>query len=393
MNHLKIRRLKNSFLLVSTVVLCSQTVTSCFKDEPLNAECDILRAYVKMDAPLSLFYNASDTSIAVISSATSVNFGIRIDTIPKQMAVYFDVTPGATISPASGTMLDFSDMSHPQQYTVTSEDGNYSRTYNVSFKPVQTPTEFDFEQFRLDDKSKRFYVWSENNQDGIGMDVWASGNRGFAFARPSAKPDAYPTIPITDGSGYDGNAVKLTTLSTGPFGMMGAQKRPIAAGNLYLGTFDEDLALTNTLHATRFGIPFNKKPLRFEGYYKYAPGPKFTDQQNKEVKGEIDKAAIYAVLYRNHDDEGNSVVLYGDNVETSPQIVAMAELETIPPTDEWTPFVADFAYSSDIDPVLLANFGYNIAIVFSSSANGDRFRGAVGSCLQIDKVRLVCNND
>ena len=380
--------MKTSYLAVGTAMAFSVAMTSCFKDEAPNAECDILRAYVKMDP--KLFYNATDTAVTVGSSVTSINFGVRIDTVPAKMAVYFDITPGATISPASGTELDFSDMAHPQVYTVTSEDGQYRREYSVSFRPSPVPTQYDFEHFRLDDQKQKFYIWSEANEGGTDMDVWASGNAGFYFARPSYKPDQYPTVPVEGGVGGDGHAVRLTTLSTGPFGMMGNNKRPIAAGNLYLGTFDEGKALTETLHATRFGIPFNKEPVRLSGYYQYAPGPKFTDKQNKEVKGQVDQAAIYAVLYRNHDDEGNPVVLYGDNVLTSKQIVGIARLATVPPTDQWTPFVADFEYTSSIDPDLLANFGYNLTVVFSASAEGDMFRGAVGSCLLIDKVNLEC---
>ena len=37
----------------------------------------------------------------------------------------------------------------------------------------------------------------------------------------------------------------------------------IAAGNLFIGTFDVANALKDAMAATRFGLPFNKKPLRF----------------------------------------------------------------------------------------------------------------------------------
>ena len=55
---------------------------------------------------------------------------------------------------------------------------------------------------------------------------------------------------------------------------------------------------------------------RFSGYYKYKSGDVFTNRQKKVVEGKKDYGTIYAVFYDNHDEEGNSVVLYGDNVQT-----------------------------------------------------------------------------
>ena len=50
---------------------------------------------------------------------------------------------------------------------------------------------------------------------------------------------------------------------------------PIAAGNLFIGSFDMLNASTNPLSATRFGTPFYNKPLRLTGYYKYKAGEQF----------------------------------------------------------------------------------------------------------------------
>ena len=47
---------------------------------------------------------------------------------------------------------------------------------------------------------------------------------------------------------------------------------------MYLGSFDLSSALTNTLHATHFGVVCDREPVRFTGYYKYVPGPKFQDK-------------------------------------------------------------------------------------------------------------------
>ena len=156
-----------------------------------------------------------------------------------------------------------------------------------------------------------------------------------------------------------------------------------------MGAFDSQYALTNTLKTTQMGIPYTREPVKIAGYYKYAPGEVFTDKDFNELKDRIDEPALYAVLYYNHDEAGNEVMLHGDDVRTSPFIVRMAEVTSAPPTDQWRHFEMTFEGTTPIDAQLLANSGYNLALVFSSSKTGDTFEGAVGSTLLIDKVEIT----
>ena len=77
---------------------------------------------------------------------------------------------------------------------------------------------------------------------------------------------------------------------------------------------------------------------------------------------------------------------HGSNVLTSKYIVSKAQVKTLPPTDEWKPFEMFFDDVAPVDQDVLDNFGYNLALVFSSSKRGAEFCGAVGSTLYIDKV-------
>jgi hypothetical protein len=167
--------------------------------------------------------------------------------------------------------------------------------------------------------------------------------------------------------------------------------KPIAAGSLFLGSFDLNQVLVNALRATRFGIPIDKEPVRVTGYYKYQPGEKFTDANMDEVPGRTDQANIYAVFFRNQDADGNSVVLYGDNVLSSDLIVSKAQVASLPATNEWTRFEMFFEGSA-ADPAILANMGYSFTLVFSSSKDGDNFEGAIGSTLYIDEVEVEFKN-
>ena len=392
---------KYSKLITATILSgCLTTLSSCFKEEPLNAECDIEQAYIHADNKILLnllFTNPSDTLVNVQSDQTNIEFTMRpFATLTKQ-APMFRLTPGATISPESGSLQDFSK--GPVTYTVTSEDKKWSRTYQVSIKKGQTTMpneiEFEFEDAYL---NKGYYNWQEN-WNGNKLDIWATGNSGFQMSNSSSKPEEYPTVMIEDG--HRGKGVQLTTRRTG--GFADGVKKPIAAGNLFIGKFDATDALFDAMKATKFGHPFSfsAKPAKLEGWYKYQAGEKFTDK-NMKVLDRHDYGTIYAVIYENIDEKGNAVLLYGDNVQTSKQIVALALVgEThddngkvaIGNTPEWHHFSVDFDYQSygkTIDPVKLKNGGYSLAIVSSSSSDGANFLGAVGSTLWIDSFKLIC---
>ena len=372
-------------LIVSAIFALA--LSSCFKDEAPNAECDIIEASLHVDNPTDIFYNPTDTLVRVLYTDDNISFSVRRKADLTALAPTFRITDGATISPASGSVHDFSK--GPVIYTVTSEDKEWSRSYKVSFIPVirtsKDTLSFNFEDYHLDSKDK-YYIWCEKHEDGNMYDDWATGNAGYGLTNGSAGPEAYPSTVLDEG--YEGKGVKLVTCSTGPFGQM--VKLPLAAGNLFLGTFDMRIALKTPRLATGFGLPFDKKPKSFTGYYKYTPGEKFQNKDESIVEGKVDEASVYAILYRNHDEDGNPVVLNGDNVQTSPLIVAKAIAANIVPTDKWTEFTVDFSYLEDFDLDLLENRGYNLAVVFSSSADGAFFQGAIGSTLCIDNVKIIC---
>ncbi len=375
------------------------SLTSCFKAEPLNAECDIEQAYIHAGDELdNWFANASDTLVSVQSDQTQIAFNMRGTADLSRQAPRFRLTPGATITPESGSTQDFSK--GPVTYTVTSEDKQWTRIYQVSiqtdYPAISRQMDFDFENAYL---SRGYYNWQENC-NGTLTDLWATGNAGYKISNSSTQPENYPTT--VEENGYEGKAVKLTTRRTSMLADM--VKKPIAAGNLFIGQFDATDALRDAMKATKFGqaFSFDSKPVRFEGWYKYQPGDTFTDKNMTVLDGQQDYATVYAVLYDNHDAQGNAVLLYGDDVQTSPQIVAIALVgnttdgdgkKVIGSTPEWQHFSADFDYTTygkTIDPDKLKNGGYSLTIVCSSSTGGASFMGAVGSTLWVDSFKIIC---
>ena len=370
-------------------------MTSCIKDEAANKECDIIGARVVGDEYAQYFSEQSKMSITDITSTEStISFELRpLASLPNQLPVVFDLTPGATIEPANGSMQDFTN--GPVTYTVTSEDGEWHRIYKVEFKePVLPSFTFSFENVDISEKTtagNQYNIFYEKHPTtGERLNIWASGNEGASMIFTYKGPEVFPTHSTEQG--YKNKGVCLTTIYAGDMGK--AFKRPIAAGSLFLGKFDINKVLTDALKATRFGIPINRVPLKVTGYYKYKPGAEFTDKDMKIVSGRTDEASIYAVLYKNKDSQGNDYYIYGaevadlDNMLSNPQIIRVARVSTLPPTDEWSRFEMLFD-GKEVDAQIAKNKGYNLALVFSSSKSGAQFEGAIGSTLYVDEVEVL----
>lgn len=401
---IRIPNMTKSHILLAFAA-ATMTLTSCFKEEPLNAECDIEKAYIHVDEPLDMFVKKTDTLATTDQTANVVTFSVRKGTDRTAVAPLFQITPGATISPENGSTQDFSNGG--VTYTVTSEDKAWSRTYTVRVNEVADHSPlYDFENFFLEPDRERYYIWTDiiknnpedENESGTRLLNWASGNAGFAIVAGNKTPDEYPTAPLENG--YKGHGVCLTTRSTGAAGNI--LKMPIAAGNLFTGEFIGDMATKKPLEATHFGsgdfCVITKKPLKFSGYYQYTPGAKVTNRKKEVLEGVVDKGDIYAVLFRNtiKDENGEDQIFYldGTNVKTSPQIVAIAEAPEINKTEGgWHKFEVVFNYLAKIDPVVLANRGYSLAIVCTSSIEGANFQGAVGSQLLVDELHVLVDEE
>ena len=358
--------------LLLTLLGAAALTVSCIKDEPLNAEADIIECTVPGDIVKTDPKIADNTvMILIVPGSTDVT----------RMAPEFKLTPGAVIEPASGTVRDFTT---PKLYKVTSQDGRWNKSYLVSVIETDLPSLFSFEDWKEIGKYEQPY---EIIAGGVAQEIWSSGNAGYALTGGASVPSKFPTCstPIAHGGRL---AAKLETKSTGTFGS--ALNMPIAAGNLFIGTFDGMLATKNPMEATRFGLPFGKKPLRLKGYYSYVSAGNVTDKYNNLVIPEQrDSCQIYAVLYETDD---NVECLFGDNVLTSPNIVAKAVVPdpVESPLGTYLPFDVEFTYLKQFDEEKMENYKYNLTVVFSSSRYGAYFKGAVGSTLLVDDVEVIC---
>lgn len=382
----------------AALLLC--TLNSCIQDEPLNAECDI----TGVDT-LWLQQNRSLIKGNPRIDNNRVSFTVPYDADRSALAPKFYLTPGARltamvdgveVADANGMTRDFNT---PQTYTAHSQDGQWSKSYEVSFESEAPIEKLDFENFELD-PSGRYQVWFEmdaNDASNPRRNYWASGNPGYNLTGLGSSPGVFPTTAAEGG--VSGKCIKLETKDTGMYGMSTKPKMPIAAGNLFIGEFELSKASRYPRKATKFGLPLvRKKPVKLEGYYKYKAGAKFTDAKKKVQPTMHDTADIYAVVYE--IDPGNFMPLDGDNILTASNIALMARIDKPAEFEgdmselaaaDWVHFSEPFKpmNGKEFDAERLARGGYAIAIVMTSSRQGAYFEGAIGSTLYVDQLRVV----
>lgn len=392
-------KLKNVF---AGMIMCL-AITSCIQDEGLNVEAAI-DGCNGSNIQLSTINTYSKTVSIYVSKATDLS----------TLEIQFELPEGADIEPVDAAAndhapkYDFSNSKVPvtseqtleqyqRKFRVTSESRTTEAVYMITIIKSELPTEYHFEN--IEDGNNKYHIFYEFNLQKAEMLQWASGNPGFNLTGMARSPLDYITI---QSQGYIGKGAKLETKSTGSFGA--GVSMPIAAGNLFIGSFEVGNALKDAMKATKFGFPFYKHPTRLSGYYKFKPGTDYTSytlgsdgKKNFFIDASMngkDKGDIYAVLYEADNVED---FLDGYNSLNSPKIVSLARIksEDVKETSEWTSFDLPFVLQNNktINDNMLAAGKYKLAIVFSSSVEGAAFKGSVGSTLWIDEVTIHCEED
>lgn len=370
---------KNILNILSFIALA--LFTSCIQDEAPNAECDILAVKTSW-----IEENKEILSGNPIISNNAVRFYVKEETsidALKQLDPQFELTPGTQIEKLD-KIGENGDRGVYLYYNTTSEDGLWSKDYEVSFTKqtvIDVDATFSFEHFT----TAKYTTWHEVDANGTTLNWWASGNAGFSMSGQGKTPEAYPTS--VDSAGVKGCCVRLATCSTGRFGQM--MKMPIAAGNIFIGEFQTANATKKPLEATRFGFTIApSKPVSLTGYYKYTAGEEFTDKANQVIAERKDTCSIYSVLYE--VDPANILTLDGSNVLSSDRIVLVAELENPGEPSEWTEFEIPYkeVNGKAFDIKKLERGEYAITVVASSSKSGAFFEGAVGSVLHVDEIKI-----
>lgn len=309
----------------------------------------------------TLISNADNT--VTLSVAQGVD---RTDLVPTT----FEISNFATVTPGKTVARDFTD---PVEYVVRAENGD-RRIWTVTIDEIGENPQLSNSSFDLWYETSAgiinpvFYDEPGESKDNT---IWATANYGLT--NYGFQPN---TTPFDLGS--DDYAVRMETVTAPIVGL--------AAGTMYTGTFE--LNITNPSASAKFGTPFISRPTGFKVNYVYLPE---TDPANL-VGVDYDECDIYVLLEKREGDAVERIATgwFRDDTETE--------------TDTWTSLEVTLKYGplSSSDP----EYAYadikgdetwgdpddtptHISVIFSSSALGNEYKGAIGSILVVDDFELV----
>ena len=147
---------------------------ACIQSEPLNAEADIMACKI-LNAKGSPETNIKG-NIIINNAQVLAQANPSIDL--TKLALEVTLTEGANISPDPARVMDYS---HPQKFTVTSEDGNWHKEYSVIIDTFDLPLRYDFEHYELNETGK-YQVFFEETQ--------GTGFRKFRVCLDRCRPES-----------------------------------------------------------------------------------------------------------------------------------------------------------------------------------------------------------
>ena len=303
---------------------------------------------------------------------------MEIEGVPPFYAtVSIETSDNATVTGLENGILAINSYNHEIPLTVTSQDEEVTKTWTVYIdKPVEVQID-----------NSEFELWGE----------FKNINGGTY------------TIDPTPGAGYGWGTANLELLGIGVMGTMPVERADgtlaaemttseqntilkgyiVAAGTLYTGLFNLNINyITQPRKMTKFGIPYTARPASVSMEAKYVPGSQLkeatADDKGKysihDIAG-VDKAHIWVELLQ---WSGNGAIDY-DGSEGAENITVLGRAELVidganNPYEEWSKITLPMVYNpqyADITPT-------HIAVVMSSSKDGDKFIGAIGSKLTVD---------
>ncbi len=303
------------------------------------------------------------------------------------------LSKNAVSNPASGELIDFSkaidnggDFKYVN-YVVLPEDKSDTKIYRVKIQIGNDFSKSSFEKWTPEgtdedyaDFKKPIANWSTSNPGVMLIMMFPGLHTGRAI--------------VSDVAGQTGKGASIKTANTTGMVSIAPGYFPsipkITSGSLFLGSFIVDMV--NTLKSTKFGLPYFKKPTKVKGFFKYTPGAEYficKDWKNANHIAELDptktdECALSAVLYEVSSFTNENNLLTGVDIFTSDKIVAIAQKFSAGQAD-----LAEFELVLDYKKEYDSSKKYRLAVIFSSSKDGDKFSGAPESLLVVDEVEII----
>lgn len=388
-NHImKLNLTVNATPLIVNVIFSGDTITES-ADTKINLaiEGDAVASQPNNSKTSSIFifktWETATASQLKLTPIIKLPKGANLDSI---IARYSD---GTKVKLNENDAIDFSKI----------EGEKYDVKYYITPEDVRYPT---IKTLRLEKMPEFKSVYNMNNwitpeekefQEPVNM---ATSNAAADFFPLSGGIIGHPELtatpyPVTQ----DGDAAKIITRDTyGGYAIIAVVPK-VTAGTLFNGAFE--LNATAPLKSTRFGEAYRgtKEPLTFKFTYKYAPGTKFyntiitgsgmaTKVTSELVPDKTDECSLTAYLYEvdSHED-----YLDGTNINNSDKVILKAAFNG-GIQDSFIEKTINFKSTGkgSFDP---ANKKYKIAIVCSSSKEGDAYKGAPESTLWVKSLEIT----
>ncbi len=336
------------------------SLLSCEDDDPISDAYELLSFEVEATGEFDPYKTYIDTVSNHVFVFSSVD--LDLNSFPLSLNPLVTVSPGASVSPSSGSTVVFDDPEDFVKYTITAQNGRGSKDFLFTIRDNQIPNAGFENWFEETGMNSQPFLQPGKHMESA---VWATTNMGTSIY------SIYGTTHIQDGNN---KMAKIETVETVAI--------PLVAGAMYLGEFDLDAAIAdpgNPAAAAKLGIPFFAKPTAIQFKYSFESGNQLIQAVLKDpgnlfggfdvinLEG-TDKFGIKAVLEKRT----------GDMVT----IIAQAEFESDQETDIMTEMQLDLQYLSNDDPT-------HFHISFSPSLDGGMFKGASGSSLIIDELKMI----
>jgi hypothetical protein len=338
----------------------------------------LLQGCIKEDKfGLSSFKEIKAFEIPGQAGSTAINKDERSIVVPMgedaditQLAPsLIEISNLATVSPRQGEVRDFTE---PVIYTVTAEDDSRAE-WTVTVVPAVPNPQLPNSNF------DQWFPVSDYFQPGESADntIWDTANRAVAIVG-----DANTTREDLGGGDF---AAKMTSVEAPLIVRM-------AAATMFTGKFTDGFpSPTDPRSNIDFGTPFSGRPSAFKVDYRYLPGDSYEDADGNPLAGG-DQCDIYVLLQKREGDQAQRI---GTGwFRSDAEVADFTTLEVDIKYGELTASDPEFEYA-DVHTDEGESWGdpndtpTHIIVVFSSSALGDFFTGAIGSELWVNNFELV----
>ena len=343
------------------IIILMFSVFACSDDDNTVSDgAELLGFTVKTASGFTPVYTDIDSAKGEVQVFTSGD--LNKITYPLILTPEIEVSGGATVEPASGTKVIFSDPEDFISYKITSEDGVNSSEYLFTIRDRQIPSagfENWFQETGMN--SKPFQEPGKYKEST----VWATANMGTSIY------SIYGTTPVSEGNN---KTVKIETVAT-----VGI---PIIAGALYIGEFDLNAAMTdptNPVAAAKLGIPFFERPKAVKFKYSYKAGEQMIQAVPKQPGNLFGGFTVSNI--EGKDKFGVEIAL--EKIEgKNREFIAKTNFQSDQNIEKLTQITLPFNYTSNKVPT-------HFYISFSPSFDGGTFKGAIGSTLILDDIEII----